>query len=409
MPLLGKTKKSELRPIDDSHFTESEKEEKSSWFTRVITESLTARLLSSMAQTTKNSAMAVVCLGPWGDSSPVVYPSVRFRDMAIETINFATGGTATLITPFASEVGGDFLGDGILAELVTQVGTDAVAGVADQALIEEPIEKLGDEKDRTLKTENLKTLKITLRYRSTRKEALLGFYHASDTTSGASIVDKTRDYFDTTMGWFCPYLYASGRTPLIPRKVTPDVIFAHGPFLNGDYQVAQTLLTESSKTLSLCPHESPSSRHRRMLVTVLGLKPYRLGWTSSARSGQSILHYQLPDGCPALVLPVRDGSPLVAWFAAGRTLGKMWKINLSTAKGKEELASHTRSLAEFLNLCVDWDRATDENGKRGKGGRQRLDRAVELLLKAAVRSGQSKRVVKEVDGDRAGIAMFRLP
>ena len=78
--------------------------------------------------------------------------------------------------------------------------------------------------------------------------------------SGASIVDKTRDYFDTTMGkflyagkfgyvddgvttlsgWFCPYLYASGRTPLIPRKVTPDVVFAHGPFLNGDYQVAQS-------------------------------------------------------------------------------------------------------------------------------------------------------------------------
>ena len=57
--------------------------------------------------------------------------------MAIETVNFATGGTATLITPFASEVGGDLLGDGILAELVTQVGTDAVAGVADQALIGE--------------------------------------------------------------------------------------------------------------------------------------------------------------------------------------------------------------------------------------------------------------------------------
>ncbi|KAL1731943.1 hypothetical protein EV714DRAFT_207811 [Schizophyllum commune] len=363
MPLLGKTKKSELRPIDDSHFTESEKEEKSSWFTRVITE------------TTKNSAIAVVCLGPWGDSSPVVYPSVRFRDMAIETVNFATGGTATLITPFASEVGGDLLGDGIIAELVTQVGTDAVAGVADQALIEEPIEKLGDEKDRMLKTENLKTLKITLRYRS----------------------------------WFCPYLFASGRTPLIPRKVTPDVIFAHGPFLNGDYQVAQTLLTNSSKVLSLCSHESPSPKHRRMLVTVLGLKPYRLGWTSSARPGQSILHYQLLDGCPALVLPVRDGSPLVAWFAAGRTLAKLWKMNLNKDSGRKELTRHTHSLAEFLNLCVDWDRATDENGKKGRGGRQRLDRAVELLLEAAVRSGESKKVVKEVDGERAGIAMFRLP
>ncbi|KAI5891556.1 uncharacterized protein SCHCODRAFT_02629412 [Schizophyllum commune H4-8] len=38
MPLLGKTKKSELRPVDDSHFTELEKEEKSSWFIRMITE-----------------------------------------------------------------------------------------------------------------------------------------------------------------------------------------------------------------------------------------------------------------------------------------------------------------------------------------------------------------------------------
>ena len=66
-----------------------------------------------------------------------MYPSVRFRDMAIETVNLATGGTATLITPFASEVGDELLGDGIIAELVTQMGTDAVAGVADQALIGE--------------------------------------------------------------------------------------------------------------------------------------------------------------------------------------------------------------------------------------------------------------------------------
>ncbi|KAL1743819.1 hypothetical protein HDZ31DRAFT_83159 [Schizophyllum fasciatum] len=366
MPLLGKTQKSELRPVDDSSFSDSEKEAKSSWFTRMITE------------TTKNSAMVVVCLGwvvistlcsPWGDSSPVVYPSIRFRDMAIETVNIATGGTATLITPFASEVGDDLLGDGIVAELVTQAGTDAVAG---SKFSEEPIEALGDDKDRTLKTNNVKTVKITLRYRR----------------------------------WFCPYLYASGRTPLIPRKVTPDVIFAHGPFLNGDYAVAQTLLNEASKILSLCPHESPSPKHRRMVVTVLGLKPYRLAWTSSARPGQSILHYQLPDGCPTLVLPVRDGSPLVAWFAAGRTLAKLWKIDLGN---REELAGHVHSLAEFLNMCVDWDRATDENGKKGKGGRQRLDQAVELLLEAAVKSGQSKTVIKEVDGDRAGIAMFRLP
>ncbi|TRM66734.1 hypothetical protein BD626DRAFT_534869 [Schizophyllum amplum] len=391
MPLLSRNKKSELCPIDDSSFTESEKEEKSSWFTRMITESLTGRLLSSAAQTTKHSAIAVVCLGPWGDSSPVVYPTVRFRDMAIETINIATGGTATLITPFASEVG----------------------GYADQYLIEEPIEAMCQDKDRLLKTENVQTVKITLRYRSTRKEALLGFYQASDTTTGSNIVNKTKDYFNTSTGWFCPYLYASGRTPIVPRKLTPDVIFAHGPFLQGDYDVAQTLLSQANKVISMSPQEKASSTHRRMIVTVLGLKPYRLGsWTSSARPSESILNYQLPDGCPTLVLPVRDGSPLVAWFAAGRTLSWLWKIDLGSENGRHartEFDKHVHSLTEFLNMCVDWDRATDAKGKKGKGGRERLEQAVSLLVEGAVRSGESKKAGKEVDGDRAGIAMFRLP
>ena len=50
----------------------------------------------------------------------------------------------------------------------------------------------------------------------------------------------------TQKGWFNPYLFASGRRPVIPRNMKPDVVFCHGPFENGDYDVGQTLISECS-------------------------------------------------------------------------------------------------------------------------------------------------------------------
>ena len=41
------------------------------------------------------------------------------------------------------------------------------------------------------------------------------------------------DYLAVEKGWFSPYLFASGRRPVIPRSVKPDVVFCHGPFLQG--------------------------------------------------------------------------------------------------------------------------------------------------------------------------------
>ena len=41
------------------------------------------------------------------------------------------------------------------------------------------------------------------------------------------------DYLAVEKGWFSPYLFASGRRPVIPRSVKPDVVFCHGPFLSG--------------------------------------------------------------------------------------------------------------------------------------------------------------------------------
>ena len=48
-----------------------------------------------------------------------------------------------------------------------------------------------------------------------------------------SLFSSVMDYLSVEKGWFSPYLFASGRRPVIPRSVKPDIVFCHGPFLSG--------------------------------------------------------------------------------------------------------------------------------------------------------------------------------
>ena len=48
-----------------------------------------------------------------------------------------------------------------------------------------------------------------------------------------SLFSSVMDYLSIEKGWFSPYLFASGRRPVIPRSVKPDIVFCHGPFLSG--------------------------------------------------------------------------------------------------------------------------------------------------------------------------------
>lgn len=48
-----------------------------------------------------------------------------------------------------------------------------------------------------------------------------------------SLFSNVKDYLAIEKGWFSPYLFASGRRPAIPRTMTPDIVFCHGPFLAG--------------------------------------------------------------------------------------------------------------------------------------------------------------------------------
>lgn len=48
-----------------------------------------------------------------------------------------------------------------------------------------------------------------------------------------SLFATVKDYLAVEKGWFSPYLFASGRRPIIPRSMKPDITFCHGPFLFG--------------------------------------------------------------------------------------------------------------------------------------------------------------------------------
>lgn len=177
----------------------------------------------------------------------------------------------------------------------------------------------------------------------------------------------------------------------------------------------------------------PTPQPRRIVVVVIGLKPHRAGlWTTSQRPSESVIQYQLLNGCPAVVVPAKLGAPLLAWDTL--TLEQLWKVKLPPegAEGESTKSEDGRFegivgvLYEYLDLCVDWERVVlatkDEQGADGaadaKDGvaeadtekkKQAVKDAVEVLVAAAVQSGASKAVKDEIDKDRAGIAMWRIP
>jgi hypothetical protein len=141
-----------------------------------------------------------------------------------------------------------------------------------------------------------------------------------------------------------------------------------------------------------------------------------------------VINYQLLNGCPAVVVPVKLGAPLLAWDSL--TLEQLWEVELP-AEGQKSGSGRFEGIVgvlfEYLDMCVDWGRVVvpiaaggDDVAAGDKGQsedqaaseekeKQSLRGALEVVVAAAVRSGESKEVKKEVDKGRSGIAMWRIP
>ncbi|TDL24587.1 hypothetical protein BD410DRAFT_767103 [Rickenella mellea] len=471
---------SPLGPVDPSSVTD-ETEKSAPWIVRKLAGSMTGRIVMSSYESLRAAGTSVVCLSPWGDSSPLLLPCIRFRDLVVHAVIAGTGGMAAVAAPVMGPVADvvvDTLGDSILVEIGMHASFELSAKAADDLLIEHPIKHLIPTHSKILETTGTKTLLITLKYKHTVEDASLGFFRSS-VHKDASLFASVKDYLAIQKGWFSPYLFASGRRPIIPRSMTPDVVFCHGPFLNGDYKIGETLLRESAFNINLCAASpaptptpaahpqtlappNPSENHRgrslehrfpvlskyiphsrspsptpspeltplpqpptprRLVLLLLGLKPHRAGiWTSSQRPGESVINYVLLNGCPAIVLPAKLGVPLLAWD--GLTLESLQKLDVppEDSQGDANAQQPTNDLQnkfmgvvnvlfEYLGLCVDWERVivpkTDSSTEEER--KEALKGAVTLLVAAAVRSKDSKEVKKDVDADRAGIVIFRIP
>ncbi|TRM57487.1 hypothetical protein BD626DRAFT_412029 [Schizophyllum amplum] len=473
-----------LGPIDPSSVPDpdaAEKEQHAPWIMRKLVgslltldlQSMTGRIVMSSYESLRAAGTSVVCLSPWGDSSPLLLPCIRFRDLAVHGVIVATGGTAAIAAPIMQGPLADAIvssvGDSILVELSMQAGFKGATSLANDLVFDKSAKALIPLHAGVLETTGVKVLTITLKYKHTRDDAALGFFRSSvhgDPSLFASVID----YLAVEKGWFSPYLFASGRRPGIPRTMKPDVVFCHGPFLSGDYQVGQTLLAQSALEIKFCDslepatEEKPAEKHmsfsslsipknvpslssvfsrsrtpspdpalavpaaplppRRLVMVVVGLKPHRSIWSSSARPDESVIKYILFNGCPAIVAPAKIGAPLLAWNTL--TLEQLWKVPLpadaDTESGGEErdksrFQGVVDVLYEYMDFCVDWQRVEmaegqEETKKEGDGDVERkkaVKDAITLLVAAAVRTGDSKEAKKEVDADRAGIAIWRIP
>ncbi|TFY56775.1 hypothetical protein EVG20_g8798 [Dentipellis fragilis] len=445
----------------------------------------------------KNAPWIVRKLVGWGDSSPFLLPCVRFRDLVVHTVIAATGGMAAVAAPVmgpVSDVIVNAVGDSILVEVGMHAGFKLSVEAANDLVFDKPIKNIIPAYDKMLESTHVKTILITLKYKHTLEDASLGFYRSSlhqDNSLFASVMD----YLAVEKGWFNPYLFASGRRPIIPRSMRPDVIFCHGPFLSakrfrlliahrvqlGDYKIGQTLLAESASVITLAhappPETATPARRAQHPPTTLSLSNLPTLSNMFARSRtpspeptltplpappdpaahgdprrraqaapQVVDDERAPERerdvlpaaerLPAIVVPVKVGAPLVAWD--GLTLEQLWKVPLpqdGDAEPKPAAADKYEGIVsvffEYLDMCVDWSRAVlpeiqvnledgDEEKKAAgaKDGEERtpeeekkdaLRTALRLLVAGAIRSGQSKVVKDEVDKERSGIAMWRIP
>ena len=60
---------------------------------------MTGRIVMSSYESLRAAGTNVICLSPWGDSSPLFLPCIRFRDLAVHMVIAGTGGMAAVAAP----------------------------------------------------------------------------------------------------------------------------------------------------------------------------------------------------------------------------------------------------------------------------------------------------------------------
>ena len=391
-------------------------DQRSHGLARFVGNMLPVRLGRSGYSTITSTAKLPFYLSPWGDNNPMVLPNLRKRDVALAGVSHLAFGA---LSPSALSVVGSSI-------------KHATTFLTEQA-IHEGIHKISSNRGHRVRRQaGVVSWDLRIKHKLIGEEAQIVLMNEQPATHPR----------DCARGWLCPYLYASGRTPQLPRSKDFSIAQFMGPGLAADVDLAPTFLyslSEAAAPISaFCPWQSlhPTfPRFRRLAIFLLGISPYRKSWSQSRIPSEARISFHLFTHVPAIVLPVKENCPLVAWSPwtlEQMTLGqpclpsqhsdnnawrKSKKIDMDLAYGEAphleslmgrmyDSSVHLHELLGFANAVVDRELLPPELTDRWRGD---LAMALEELVNAAVRTAGllGNELGGVCDMERTGVAMVR--
>ncbi|KAF2003399.1 hypothetical protein P154DRAFT_428955 [Amniculicola lignicola CBS 123094] len=247
-----------------------------------------------------------------------------------------------------------------------------------------------------LQTTNVKSLQVGIKHKLMGVDAdlrFVGIYPSQDSTA-------------CEKGWFCPYLFASARTPQVPRSNDFSICQFFGPFLGGDYALAHKLLSETIHTLSLCdPNPTTDIGTNRLLILFTGISPYRANmWSTSRRPGCGTIIFHLLDGCPSLVIPVTSKAPICAWSPWTLSQMRLAHNSINAAGGMWQAEWQHEQICEWLDGVISVPHVDPKVREKYV---EVLGRSVSLIINGALALERCQPLLGKLDPERAGICMFR--
>lgn len=371
---------------NQDHLNQDEKT--SGRVTRFFGNMMIARIGRASWQSMESTARLPFYLSPWGDNTPFTLPNVRKRDLALAGV---------------SHFGLDALGVSAVTVMEKAVETTAEQGV-DEGLAK-ITGRYGKAHDVVRKI-GVNSITLKIRHKLIGESAELVFQG----------VRSTDDWMGCAKGWFCPYLYASGREPEIPRSKDFAMAQLLRPRLAADARIAPVLLssfTDADTPILAplgCPWEDQSFRptapaypkFRRVAILITGISPYRYITTQSAWShcripNEAKITFHLFTHVPAIVLPVRDQSPILAW--SPWTIARMFE-----KKTKYDVATHVKELLGFIETVID-----EKTAKEDPEWRDIVEAALRSMLGTVLNVPDAIRETSKqnCELERAGVVFFR--
>ena len=177
------------------------------WSKRFVGNTLTGRVVRASVKSVTAAVWLPMYLSPWCNNNPVTLPNIRRRDAALAVVGHIG---AEALVPSALELTGEVLKFGAVQ--------------AAERTVDDGIHHLAREKGAVVTYRNgVRTTQVKIKHK------LMGSNANLRCVRGRPALHQT----DCSKGWFCPLLFASGRTPSIPRANDFAMVEFHGPGLRG--------------------------------------------------------------------------------------------------------------------------------------------------------------------------------